>query len=97
MSSSFDGKQATSDDAHKPFSATSTAGNSSAQRNGYNHSRSTGPAHSENPLISVQPPRREDLQPSYAQVLQGDDDTSTNGWYGSMSTFGTSSYYCAIQ
>ncbi|EMR86233.1 hypothetical protein ACHAPC_000158 [Botrytis cinerea] len=84
MSSSFDGKQATSDDAHKPFSATSVAGNSSAQRNGYNHSRSTGPAHSENPLISVQPPRREDLQPSYAQVLQGDDDTSTNGWYGSM-------------
>ncbi|TEY85745.1 hypothetical protein BOTCAL_0013g00530 [Botryotinia calthae] len=84
MSSSFDGKQATSDDAHKPFSPTSVAGNSSAQRNGYNHSRSTGPAHSENPLISVQPPRREDLQPSYAQVLQGDDDTSTNGWYGSM-------------
>ncbi|ATZ49711.1 hypothetical protein BCIN_05g01240 [Botrytis cinerea B05.10] len=84
MSSSFDGKQATSDDAHKPFSTTSVAGNSSAQRNGYNHSRSTGPAHSENPLISVQPPRREDLQPSYAQVLQGDDDTSTNGWYGSM-------------
>ncbi|KAM0161473.1 hypothetical protein ACHAQE_003530 [Botrytis cinerea] len=84
MSSSFDGKQATSDDAHKPFSAPSVAGNSSAQRNGYNHSRSTGPAHSENPLISVQPPRREDLQPSYAQVLQGDDDTSTNGWYGSM-------------
>ncbi|THV51074.1 hypothetical protein BGAL_0124g00040 [Botrytis galanthina] len=84
MSSSFDGKQATSDDVHKPFSSTSAAGNSSAQHNGYNHSRSTGAAHSEGPLINVQPPRREDLQPSYAQVLQGDDDTSTNGWYGSM-------------
>jgi len=34
-------------------------------------------------VIKVQPPRREDLQPSYAQTLQG-DDTNTNGWYGSM-------------
>jgi len=35
-------------------------------------------------LIKVQPPRREDLQPSYAQTLQGDTDPETNGWYGSM-------------
>ena len=38
-------------------------------------------------VIKVQPPGREDLQPSYAQTLQGDsDDANTNGWYGSMST-----------
>jgi len=37
------------------------------------------------PLIKVQPPRREDLQPSYARVIQPDDaDADTNGWYGSM-------------
>jgi len=37
------------------------------------------------PVIKVQPPRREDLQPSYARVIQPDDqDHDTNGWYGSM-------------
>lgn len=36
-------------------------------------------------IIKVQPPRREDLQPSYAQTLQGDHDVETHGWYGSMS------------
>lgn len=38
-------------------------------------------------LISVQPPRREDLQPSYAKTLQGEsEDAGTHGWYGMMST-----------
>ena len=36
-------------------------------------------------IIKVQPPRREDLQPSYAQTLQGDEEQN-HGWYGSMST-----------
>lgn len=37
-------------------------------------------------LIKVQPPRREDLQPAYAQTLQGDvDDAAAHGWYGAMS------------
>jgi erythrocyte band 7 integral membrane protein len=37
------------------------------------------------PIIKVQPPRREDLQPSYARVIKPDDaDADTNGWYGSM-------------
>ena len=37
-------------------------------------------------LINVQPPRREDLQPAYAQTLQGEsDDAGSHGWYGSMS------------
>ncbi|KAB8305004.1 hypothetical protein EYC80_004311 [Monilinia laxa] len=82
MSTSFDGKQTMSDDIHKPFSPP-PAGSSSGQQNGYNPSRST-PGRTDNPLVNVQPPRREDLQPSYAQILQGDDDTNTSGWYGSM-------------
>jgi len=37
------------------------------------------------PIINVQPPRREDLQPSYAKVIQPDtEDASQHGWYGSM-------------
>ncbi len=37
-------------------------------------------------LINVQPPRREDLQPAYAQTLQGEsEDAGSHGWYGSMS------------
>jgi len=35
-------------------------------------------------IIKVQPPRREDLQPSYAQTLQGDEEGAVQGWYGSM-------------
>ncbi|KAL8885934.1 MAG: hypothetical protein Q9205_007826 [Flavoplaca limonia] len=36
-------------------------------------------------LIKVQPPRREDLQPAYAQTLQGDvDDAAAHGWYGAL-------------
>lgn len=34
------------------------------------------------PLVKVQPPRREDLQPSYARVIKADDqDSTTVGWY----------------
>jgi len=34
------------------------------------------------PMVKVQPPRREDLQPSYARVIKADDqDSSTVGWY----------------
>jgi len=37
------------------------------------------------PIIQVQPPRREDLQPSYAQVIKADtEDASGTGWYGGM-------------
>jgi len=40
----------------------------------------------ESPLITVQPAKRSDLQPSYAQILEEDpNDVSTTGWYGSMS------------
>jgi len=36
-------------------------------------------------LIKVQPPRREDLQPSYAREIKPDtEDDSAHGWYGGM-------------
>lgn len=37
------------------------------------------------PMVSVTPPKLNDLQPSYAQVLVTDDQ-GAHGWYGSMST-----------
>ncbi|KAL8721618.1 MAG: hypothetical protein Q9225_001742 [Loekoesia sp. 1 TL-2023] len=43
-----------------------------------------GPSGANSNLIKVQPPRREDLQPAYAQTLQGDTDEAAHGWYGSM-------------
>ncbi|KAI4137778.1 MAG: hypothetical protein LQ341_004991 [Variospora aurantia] len=44
-----------------------------------------GPGAANNNLLKVQPPRREDLQPAYAQTLQGEsEDAVTHGWYGSM-------------
>ena len=37
------------------------------------------------PLTKVQPPRREDLQPSYASIIKPDtEDASAYSWYGSM-------------
>jgi erythrocyte band 7 integral membrane protein len=43
------------------------------------------PGRSDNPIMNVEPPRREDLQPSYAQTLTGESDQGNHGWYGSMS------------
>lgn len=46
----------------------------------------SAPGGSDKRLINVQPPRREDLQPAYAQTLQGEsEDAGSHGWYGSMS------------
>lgn len=41
-------------------------------------------------LVTVQPPRREDLQPSYASTMAAyPDDNAVHGWYESMvNTFG---------
>ena len=51
-----------------------------------NHRNGAPGGDSNGRLINVQPPRREDLQPSYAQTLQGEsEDAGTHGWYGSMS------------
>lgn len=39
----------------------------------------------EEPIVKVQPPRREDLQPSYARVIKPDsNEDEKHGWYGSM-------------
>ena len=47
--------------------------------------RSAGGATGNGPLVKVQPPQREDLQPSYAQKIQHDDtNPSNNGWYAKM-------------
>ncbi|PPJ51123.1 hypothetical protein CBER1_06601 [Cercospora berteroae] len=55
--------------------------NSKAPINGSHSSSRQAP----DPLVKVQPPRREDLQPSYAQIIKPDtEDASQHGWYGSM-------------
>ncbi|KAI9852941.1 MAG: hypothetical protein M1838_003735 [Thelocarpon superellum] len=36
------------------------------------------------PIVSVQPPRREDLQPQYAQTLAAEEGADAHGWYGNM-------------
>lgn len=52
--------------------------------------RATNPGGAASNMINVQPPRREDLQPAYAQTLQGEsEDAGSHGWYGSMSMFPT--------
>ncbi|KAF2477878.1 stomatin family protein-like protein [Lindgomyces ingoldianus] len=39
----------------------------------------------DDPIIKVQPPRREDLQPSYSRIIKPDEnDDEQHGWYGSM-------------
>jgi erythrocyte band 7 integral membrane protein len=44
-----------------------------------------GAAHRDAPIVHVEPPRREDLQPSYAKVLKPDqEDASSHSWYASM-------------
>ena len=62
--------------------------NGKAPMNGASGLRKGGsPGAAQTGLINVQPPRREDLQPAYAQLLHGDDDASSHGWYGAMSMF----------
>lgn len=44
-----------------------------------------GSSHAPIDLIKVEPPRREDLQPSYAREIQPDtEDEAIHGWYGGM-------------
>lgn len=74
MSSSLDSAAPLDTSARKaPAGSSNTNG-------GFRHS----PPH-DSPMVSVQPPRREDLQPSYAQTLVGESDQGSHGWYGSMS------------
>jgi erythrocyte band 7 integral membrane protein len=64
-----------------PLDAASNSGSQSGRADG--------------PIVKVQPPRREDLQPSYARVIKPDtEDESQHGWYGSKfeRTIPTASY-----
>lgn len=46
---------------------------------------STAKRNIDEPLVKIQPPRREDLQPSYARAIKPDDaDADDHGWYGAM-------------
>jgi len=48
-------------------------------------SNGKAPRRPSDPIVRVQPPRREDLQPSYAQNIHPDtEDAATHGWYGGM-------------
>ncbi|KAL9638380.1 MAG: hypothetical protein Q9164_001587 [Protoblastenia rupestris] len=59
--------------------------NGKAPLNGTGFRNGGNPGGATNTLINVQPPRREDLQPAYAQTLQGEsEDAGSHGWYGSM-------------
>ncbi|KAG8528293.1 uncharacterized protein KY384_007210 [Bacidia gigantensis] len=50
--------------------------------------------HSQTPVLNVEPPKHEDLQPRYAQTIQGDEGDS-HGWYGAMiNTLGTFVGFC---
>ncbi|KAI9882734.1 MAG: hypothetical protein M1823_005524 [Watsoniomyces obsoletus] len=65
-------------------SSTTPAGESTTAANrGYRHANPGASASVGDPIVTVQPPRREDLQPSYASILP-DDDTAVHGWYGGM-------------
>ncbi|KAL8925570.1 MAG: hypothetical protein Q9208_003461 [Pyrenodesmia sp. 3 TL-2023] len=60
-------------------------GKAPAPQNGLKSNGAGGSGANGNNMIKVQPPRREDLQPAYAQTLQGEsEDAATHGWYGSM-------------
>jgi hypothetical protein len=60
------------------------AGPSTNGATGFRPTAKHTPGRNDNPMVNVEPPRREDLQPSYAQTLHG-DDAGAHGWYGSMS------------
>lgn len=71
-----------------PLSGGAPADSTKLAQNGAGYQRNANiGAGREGRLINVEPPRREDLQPSYAQNLVGESEQGTHGWYGSMSTY----------
>src|SRR3978361_482694 len=86
MTSSFDKSVATDDGAAQK---NGDAGSQSALNGVLRPSQKHPPGRSDNPMVNVEPPRREDLQPSYAQTLAGESDQGNHGWYGSMSKLPT--------
>jgi hypothetical protein len=44
-----------------------------------------GGSSAKDPIVKIQPPRNEDLQPAYAHIIKRDsDDGLMNGWYSTM-------------
>ena len=83
MSSSLDGGATNDDSVRKSGAVGSSALNSA--NGGFRPSHNNTPGRLDQPMVNVQPPKREDLQPSYAQTLTGESDQGNHGWYGSMS------------
>ena len=83
MSTSLDNGAMKDDTLRNEGLRKSPAGSGSNLNGGFRPTHTPGRA--DNPIMNVEPPRREDLQPSYAQTLQGESDQGNNGWYGSMS------------
>ncbi|KAI9746011.1 MAG: hypothetical protein M1818_000692 [Claussenomyces sp. TS43310] len=79
MTSSYDRSTGLDDGISKPSNAANGINGTDQYRSPPGLSVGGG-----NPLINVAPPKREDLQPSYAQTLAGESDTGANGWYGAM-------------
>ncbi|KAK7533102.1 stomatin family protein-like protein [Phyllosticta citribraziliensis] len=66
----------------EPSHPPQTNGKAPLTESSLNSSRRDG---GDQPIVKVQPPRREDLQPSYAQVIKPDtEDISAYSWYGGM-------------
>lgn len=63
-------------------SSNGKAANLGDENGGYRKAQPIGGG--SNQRIVVQPPRQEDLQPSYAQTVGTEDDVGSHGWYGSM-------------
>ncbi|OBT66449.1 hypothetical protein VE03_04899 [Pseudogymnoascus sp. 23342-1-I1] len=76
-----------SDNTHSsaaPLAPPTTSDITKPSQNGSGYQRPANIGSHNAPLINVEPPRREDLQPSYAQNLVGESEQGTHGWYGSM-------------
>ncbi|CZT47597.1 related to stomatin [Rhynchosporium secalis] len=79
MASSMDTNSVAKDDGGRKPTETESSGSNAA---GFRPSNA--PGRGGNALLVVEPPKRDDLQPSYAQTLAGESDQGTHGWYGSM-------------
>lgn len=80
----------TSSSSTRPFvrknTNTATMSELDAGKAPVNGTGSTTPKRNiDEPLVKIQPPRREDLQPSYARAIKPDEaQTDDHGWYGAM-------------
>jgi hypothetical protein len=74
-----------STDAQVANAGSSSAGKSKTQLE--HETIANGGFRPQNNMMTVEPPKKEDLQHSYATVVA--NDANPSGWYGSMSTYMT--------